>query len=340
VKAVVLSPDRKLALEDRPVREPGRGEVLIASEYCGICGTDLHAADLDIFAPPVTIGHEFSGVVAALGHGVTGWHVGDRVAVNPNGNICGVCEACRASRTNLCKSAVFDNGLGVRRDGGMAEYATIPAVHLHRLPDSVDSKRGAWTEPLAVASRAVRGSGIRLGDSAVVIGGGPIGLLTVQLLRRAGAGRIDVVEPSSFRRDVAMRVGADAVYTPRSLDGAVASGDFRPVDRVYECSGHQTAVQTAITLTAPGGRVQLIGVAAAPVAFSAMDALIKEVTISANFIYVEEFGQAIELLRRDAVDVVSLTSTVVTLDQHEAAFDALRQPEFTIKALIKTGTGA
>jgi threonine dehydrogenase-like Zn-dependent dehydrogenase len=153
VKAVVLTPERKLELEDRPVREPGPREVLIASEYCGICGTDLHAADLDIFAPPVTIGHEFSGVIAALGPGVTGWHVGDRVAVNPNGNTCNVCEACRASRPNLCTTAVFDNGLGVRRDGGMAEFATIPAVHLHQLPDSVDSKRGAWTEPLAVAIR-------------------------------------------------------------------------------------------------------------------------------------------------------------------------------------------
>ncbi|MFF7655638.1 zinc-binding dehydrogenase [Streptomyces sp. NPDC007983] len=339
MKAVVLTPDRKIALEDRPVREPGRGEILIASEYCGICGTDLHAADLDLFAPPVTIGHEFSGVIAAIGHGVTGWNIGDRVTVNPNGNTCGVCEACRTSRTNLCKTAVFDNGLGVRRDGGMAEFATVPAVHLHRLPDSVDSKRGAWTEPLAVAIRAVRGSGIRLGDSAVVIGGGPIGLLTVQLLRRAGAARIDVVEPSGFRGDVAMSIGADAVYTPATLAEAVACGDFRPVDRVYECSGNPTAVQTAITLLSPGGTVQLIGVAAVPVAFSAMDALTKEITISANFIYAEEFDQAIELLSRDAVDVISLTSTVLTLDQHEAAFAALRRPDSTIKALIKTGTG-
>jgi 2-desacetyl-2-hydroxyethyl bacteriochlorophyllide A dehydrogenase len=339
MKALVLTEARTLELTERPVREPGSGEVLLRSQFCGICGTDLHATELDMFGPPVTIGHEFAGEIEAVGPGITTWNPGDRVTVNPNENCCRTCEHCRAGRTNLCHSAIFVNSLGVRRDGGMAEFATIPAVHLHRLPEQVDTRRGAWTEPLAVAVRAIRGSGLRLDDDAAVIGGGPIGLLTVQLLRRAGAGRVILVEPSEFRRTIATTTsGADAVYTPGELAAALASSDVKPVHRVYECSGHPSAVQTAIDIAAPGATIRLIGASPTPVSFSAMDALAKEITLSANFIYVDEFDQAISLLARGAVDVDSLTTMTVGLSHHETAFAALRQPDSTVKVLVKTGT--
>jgi 2-desacetyl-2-hydroxyethyl bacteriochlorophyllide A dehydrogenase len=337
MKAVTLSEDRRIELQERPVAEPGPGQVLLRSEYCGICGTDLHAPDLDLFLPPVVMGHEFSAEVVAVGPDVTGWVAGMRVVVNPNGNTCGICEQCRTGQYNLCHTATQVRAVGVCRDGGMAEYAAVPTAHLHALPDTVDSLRGAWTEPLAVAVRAVAQSGIQLGDEATVIGGGPIGLLVVQLVRRAGARRVTLIEPSPMRREVGHKVGADDAYVPDEHAAAVAAGELRPADRVFECSGHPLALQSAINTVTPGGSIQLVAISPRPVTFDAMSAIAKEIQLNAKFIYIDEFTDAIDLLARNQIDVLSLTTTVVGLEDYETAFAALRQPETTIKALIKTG---
>lgn len=337
MKAVVLNADRKIELQERPVPELRPGAVLLRSHFCGICGTDLHAPDLDIFRPPVVMGHEFSAEVAAVGAGVTGWSTGMRVVVNPNGNVCRTCSQCRAGRYNLCRTATLVEGLGVCRDGGMAEYVAVPAAHLHPLPDSVDSLRGAWTEPLAVAVRAVGHSGIRLGEDVAVIGGGPIGLLVIQLARRAGARRIVLVEPSAARRSVAARLGADATYDPAEHAVAVEEGEFEPVARVFECSGHPSALQSAIDMISPGGAIQIVAISPQPLTFDAMSAIVKEIQFSARFIYVGEFAQAIDLLARDQIDVLALTTSVDELEEYGLAFAALGQPDTAIKALIRTG---
>jgi threonine dehydrogenase-like Zn-dependent dehydrogenase len=337
MKAVALNGDRKIELQEHPVPEPRPGTVLLRSHFCGICGTDLHAPDLDIFRPPVIMGHEFSAAIAAVGADVTGWSKGMRVVVNPNGNVCRACPQCRAGRYNLCHTATLAEAVGVCRDGGMAEYVAVPAAHLHALPDSVDSLRGAWTEPLAVAVRAVAHSGIRLGDDVAVIGGGPIGLLVTQLARRAGARRVVLVEPSKARRSVAARLGADAAHDPVEHAAAVTAGEFEPVDLVFECSGHPSALQSAIDMINPGGSVQIVAISPRPLTFDAMSAIAKEVQFSTRFIYVGEFAQAIDLLARDQVDVLTLTTTVVGLDEYDSAFAALSRPDTAIKALIQTG---
>ncbi len=337
MKAVALSESRTIELQEHPVPDAGPGEVLLRSEYCGICGTDLHAPDLDLFLPPVIMGHEFSAEVMAVGPEVTGWSPGMRVTVNPNGNICGTCAQCRTGRYNLCQVATQVMSLGVCRDGGMAEYAAVPAVHLHALPDSVDSLRGAWTEPLAVAVRSVAGSGIRLGDDVTVIGGGPIGLLVVQLVRRAGARRVTLIEPSAVRRSLGAKLGADTTWTPTEHAAAISDGELPAADRVFECSGHPSALQSAIDMLIPGGSIQLVAISPRPVAFDAMSAIAKEIQLSARFIYVDEFTDAIDLLARDQIDVLSLTTTVVELDEYDTAFAALSKPDTTVKALIRTG---
>ena len=337
MKAVTLSAARTIELQEHPVPDPGPGHVLLRSEYCGICGTDLHAPDLDLFLPPVIMGHEFSAEVVAVGPDVAGWTAGMRVVVNPNGNTCGVCAQCRSGHYNLCRTATQVTSVGVCRNGGMAEYAAVPAAHLHALPDNVDSLRGAWTEPLAVAVRAVAQSGIRLGDTVTVIGGGPIGLLVVQLARRAGARRVSLIEPSLMRRDVGGKVGADDAYEPSEHAAAVAAGELPPADVVFECSGHPLALQTAIDTVVPGGSIQLVAISPRPVSFDAMSAIAKEIKLNAKFIYVDEFADALDLLARDHIDVMSLTTTVVGLDEYQAAFASLRQPDSAIKALIRTG---
>lgn len=337
MKAVRLSDERKPELIERADPVAGPGEVLVRSHYCGICGTDLHAAEIAVFREGVILGHEFSGEIVAVGEGVPDWSVGEAIVANPNGLTCGKCRYCQSGRQNLCSVATVENPLGVAKDGGMAELVALQTPYLNRIPDGLDTKTAAWTEPLAVAVRAVRTSPIRVGDSVAVIGGGPVGQLVLQVLRQAGAGTVTVIEPSPFRRELAGRVGADEAITPEELRRRLNDGEWEEVDLVMECSGHPSAVQTAVDIVAAGGTIRLIGMAPAPPAFNSEQMLFKEVRMVGGFIYVEEFPIAIDLLARDAIDTKTLTSLVTTLDDFAGAFDALRNPESTMKVLIATG---
>jgi len=334
MKAVVLTDARTLELADLPDPDPRPGEVLVRPHFCGICGTDLHAAEIDLFREGVVLGHEFAGEVVAVGREVAGWEVGQLVTANPNGHTCGACEACRAGRLNLCQVATVERPLGVAVPGGMAELVALHPSYLHALPDGLTTRTAAWTEPLAVAVRAVRTSPLKVGDTAAVIGGGPVGQLVVQVLRRAGAARVLLVEPSAFRRETALRTGADEAVTPDEMAARLAAGEQRPVDHVFECSGFHAAVQSALELVAPGGSIRLVGMSPRPPSFDAVQAIMKEVTILGGFIYVTEFPQAVGLLAAGAVDVAPLTSGTRPLSQFAEAFADLRQPETAMKVLI------
>lgn len=340
MKAVRLNEDREMELVERADPVAGSGEVLVRSHYCGICGTDLHAAEIDVFQIDVIIGHEFSGEIVAVGEGVRDWSVGDLVVANPNGLFCGRCRYCRSGRYNLCSIATVDNPLGVAKDGGMAELVAVKTPYLNRIPDGLEMKTAAWTEPLAVAVRAVRTSPIKVGDAVAVIGGGPVGQLVLQVARNAGASHIAVIEPSPFRRELALKVGADEVLAPDELKERVESGEWQEADLVIECSGHPTAVQTSVEIAAAGGTIRLVGMATSLPTFNSQQLLFKELTIQGGFIYVEEFPIAIDLLARGAVDTESLTSLVTPLDGFFDAFAALRNPETTMKVLIATGVEA
>jgi threonine dehydrogenase-like Zn-dependent dehydrogenase len=340
MKAVRLNEERKLELIERPDPVAGPGEVLVRSHYCGICGTDLHAAELDVFLAGVIMGHEFSGEIVDVGDGVRDWSVGQQIVANPNGLVCGECNYCRSGRYNLCTTANTQNPLGVAKDGGMAEYVVLETPYLNAIPEGLDTRTAAWTEPLAVAVRAVRTSPIRVGDSVAVIGGGPVGQLVLQVVRRAGAGTVTVIEPSAFRRELALEVGADETLTPDELDERLDAGEWEEVDLVMECSGHPTAVQTSVEIAAAGGAIRLIGIAPSPPAFNSQQVLFKELRLLGGFIYVEEFPIALDLLARSAIDTETLTSMVTSIDNFADAFDALRNPETTMKVLIATGVDA
>ena len=336
MKAVILNRHRAHELVTVADPDPGPGEVLIRSHFCGICGSDLHAPQLtDLFQTEVIAGHEFAGEIVALGPNVTGWSVGQLVTANPNGRVCHECRYCSEGRYNLCHVATYENPLGVAKHGGMAEYVAAHVSYVHALPDGLDTRRAAWTEPLAVAVRAVRTSPLRLGDSAAVIGGGPVGQLVLQLLRRAGARRVIMVEPSAFRRKMALDLGADEALTPDELSARNAADEFDEVDHIIECSGHVTAVQTGLSMVAAGGSIRLVGISPTPPAFDATTLVTREVQLLGGFIYVEEFATAIELLAAGAVDVDILTTGTTTLDAFAEAFEALRQPDQSMKVLIQ-----
>ena len=337
MKAIVLRDGDTVTLEDRPPPDTAPGEVLVRPDHVGICGTDLHAPLLkDLFVPDVVMGHEFSGEVVDVGSGVDGWRRGDRVTINPNGDVCGECDQCRAGRPNLCKPTVLGNAVGVHRDGGMAELVSLPPAVLHRLPDAVSGLRGAFVEPLAVTVHLVRVAGFKLGGSAVVLGGGPIGLLTVQVLRRTGASHIAVVEPSPSRREMAARLGADLVIDPGADDpSALFGGDLPAPDHVFECVGIPSGVRTAVAIVKPAGTVAVVGMCLEPVDMNVRDLIFKEVVVRGSLIYAEEFPLAIRLQQQGAIDVETMTTRVMDLDDYDEAFALLAQPDDSVKILLR-----
>jgi 2-desacetyl-2-hydroxyethyl bacteriochlorophyllide A dehydrogenase len=334
MQAVVLGADGEAHVQDVPEPETTAGQVLIKVDYCGICGSDLHAGGMGLFKTGVVMGHEFAGEIVGVGEGVT-WKEGDRVTVNPNGDWCGECAFCRMGDHTRCPQ-IWETVIGVVRSGGMAPYVAVNANTLHRLPQNVSTQQGAWTEPLAVAVRMVRNSEIRLGDSAVVFGAGPIGLLVVQMLRAAGAGEITVVEPSTTRGATAQQCGADYVVDPFTEDlEARFSDPVTAPQHAFECVGLPIVTEQALKILRPKGRLTIAGIALEKPYFTATDLIFKELEIRGSFIYQQEFAQAIELLNRGAVDVEALTSDVRPVAAAESAFGDMRRPDGAIKILLK-----
>jgi (R,R)-butanediol dehydrogenase / meso-butanediol dehydrogenase / diacetyl reductase len=246
--------------------------VKLRNAYSGICGSDLHvyyspeASGLDYSVPhpltgampPQVLGHELSGTVVELGEDVTGVAVGDRVAVWPIYH-CGTCPACRRGLVNTCRRLGF-HGL-TSHGGGMAEYTTVPATMLHRLPEQVDLRLGALVEPMAVAWHAVDRSGIRPGQVALVAGTGPIGIGLWFALRARGIEVVLVSEPSPVRRAAVQGLGATRIVDPASDDLPAAVADATAgagVDVAFDAAGVGPATLQALRVLAPGGRLVVV----------------------------------------------------------------------------------
>jgi (R,R)-butanediol dehydrogenase/meso-butanediol dehydrogenase/diacetyl reductase len=317
------------------VAEPlaGPAEVVIEVGYCGICGSDLHASAPE-FRKGVVMGHEFAGEIVEVGPQVSGWRTGERVSVNPNGVYCGTCTACLRGLHNLCPR-IWDHVVGLARPGGMTRYVSVPSQTLHRLPDSVSTQRGAWAEPVAVALRTVRRSEISVGESAIVFGAGPIGLLVTQLLKTAGAAEIAVVEPNPVRASLALSCGATSAIDP----GVQRIQEMFPdplaaPSHAFECTGIPEVMNSAVAALAPRGRVTVTGLARSAPVYRPQDLLFKEIEIRGSFIYDQEFDEAISLLARGVVDVDSLTTGVVGVVDGPAAFERMLNSTDTVKMLI------
>lgn len=324
MKAIVFDLDRTVQLQERPEPKLLETSVLIRPSYVGICGTDLHAETLDHFRPGVIMGHEFSGRVVASGGSARRFVEGDLVVVNPNGNLCGHCDACRSGRINLCASAVFEHGIGIHEDGGMAELVAVDEKVLFAVPAAVTEQQAAWVEPLATAVRAVRRASIAPTSSAVVLGAGPIGLLVTQLLVGVGASSVGVVEPSPYRREIALRLGAGSAVSPTNS----TSAPMPPADVVFECSGSVQGFETALTTVRLGGTIIVVGLAPEPLALEPFALVGRELRIQGSIIYdSDDFGGALELLETRKVDVDVLTTDVMPLAQYNDAFGRLRDPE-------------
>ncbi|HEY1777770.1 MAG TPA: alcohol dehydrogenase catalytic domain-containing protein [Solirubrobacteraceae bacterium] len=320
MRAVAVAADRSLVAVERPRAEPDAGQALIEIAYCGICGSDLHFRDVPELFPEGTIpGHEMSGRVVALGGGVPTWRLGQRVTVLPFGQ-CGECELCRSGREQICPHAISNGvGLGTGRPGGYAEHVVVDERMLFTLPDEVDDRAGALTEPLAVAVRAVERSGVARDAPAMILGAGTIGVLTALVLTDRGHEQVVLVSRNAARRELAASLGLQAV----SLEEAAAAARIAPVC-VFECAGTPAAARLAVELVGPAGRIMLVGIALEPLDLEAPPIVMKELELRGVIAYTRaNFSAAIEMLARGAVPVEKLVTATVPLEQAEASFQAL-----------------
>lgn len=340
MKAFVKTGSRpgEAGVRDVPTIEPGPGEVLLRVASCGICGSDLHAfradAGFEWVRPPITLGHEFSGTVEAVGPDVTQASPGDRaVAVAIQG--CGRCAACRTGSTQLCPRRV---AVGLSRDGGMAEYAVMPEQHLVPVPEGLDLTVAALGEPLSVAVHAVNvRSGIEPGHKVVVSGPGPIGILCGMLARLGGAEVLltGVGQDSESRLPAAERVGLrTANLSDGSLEEHLRHSFGEPAPDVWiESSGSVRALGSALGAVRPGGTVVVVGLYAEEMSFSPTSAVRRELSLLFSYSCNHaDYQTALDLLGSGALDPGPLLSKYPLVDAAEA-FEAVGKGQ-TVKAIL------
>lgn len=328
MKATRLLSIGRIATMDMSVPDPGPGEVLVKVAAAGICGTDRHLLHGEFPSkPPVTLGHEFSGTVVALGAGVTTIAPGDRVTCDPN-IACGNCDQCLVGRINLCRSL---SAVGITRDGGFAEYAAFPAHRALVLPDHMDLIHGAFCEPLACCIHGIDMGAPRPGEKVLVIGGGVIGMLALQLARNAGAETM-LLTRQADKRALAASLGASLT----AADAAQARGHWPGgADLVMECAGVPETVEMSPGLARSGGRIVVLGVLSAGqmVRIEPFDLLFREVQMLFSFVNPFTQARAVQMIADGSVRVAPLISRRLTLDQ---APDAIVNPPLPgeIRALV------
>ncbi|PZM13741.1 zinc-dependent alcohol dehydrogenase family protein [Rhizobium tubonense] len=326
----------------REVEKPvaGPGELLVRIEVCGICGTDRHLF-LGEFPskPPVTLGHEFSGIVEAVGADTPGFRVGMRVTGDPN-IACGRCVHCQRGRINLCENL---RAIGIHRDGGFAEYVVLPIKQAFELPLDLDPLHGAFCEPLACCLHGIDLAEIKAGSSVVVLGGGVIGLLVVQLARLAGATSVVLVTRHPGKRRLAETLGATASIDPGASDAinAITAKDgLLPggADVVIECAGVAETTRQSTRMARSGGTVVVLGVMpqGEKIEIEPFDILFRELKVLGSFINPFTHRRAAELIASGTIKVAPLISQKIGLkDLSEAVAHPPRSGD--IKVLVLPG---
>lgn len=315
------------------------GEALIRVRYAGICGSDVHVmgGHHPTARFPVIPGHEFVGELAAVqGGSRPDLKPGDFVAAQPF-FACGHCDACLGGRENVCASLRI---LGIHQDGSFAEYVKVLASKVFRLPDGLDPQLAALIEPLAVGVHDVRMSGLQVGQSCLVLGGGPIGLIIALVARLNGAGRVAVAEVSPYRLAFAERLGFETV-NPAIEDLPLRVGELtggKGFDVVFEASGSQAAIAAVTKVARIAGTIVLVGMASASHPLDTTQAFLKELTIKGVRIHSQlNFAAAIDIMKSGRLDqpLKSLVSAVYTLEAGAEAFAVAARGGDIFKILIE-----
>ncbi len=333
---VYKAPGAMLEVVEVPDPEPSPGEIVVRVRDCGICGSDLHAAKFGFKMPPGTImGHEFSAVVDEVGAGVTGFVVGDPVVVMSY-VACGQCESCRTGKSSRCRKM---RGVGFGDvPGAYAEKMKTTPSSCFKMPPSMSHRLGATVEPLVVGLHGVHRAQLRAGETCVIMGAGPIGLVTLQWARFAGARTIVVSEMTDARREKALEMGADAAVHPRVKNPAAVIQEMTgaPPDAIFECIGAAGTLDEAVTYARRGGRVVVLGVCMEDDSFRPMQALNRELDIKFSLgLEAGEIETAIDMLGTGRVSTEPMITHVISLDDLPNAFAALSRPSDQTKVVVE-----
>ena len=338
MKVAELEKPGSLRVKSKPLRALLADEVLVKIESCGICGTDLHIVEgTSRSSPPVVLGHEYAGFVTDPGTNPRGIHEGAHVAVDPN-IPCGRCPYCRRGLVHLCTGL---RALGVDIDGGMAEYSIVPSSQLYAIPQGLTAEESMFIEPVSCAVHGMDRAGIRTGDTVVILGGGTIGLVMLQLVRHGGAAAVIVSEPLAHKRKIATDVGASLVIDPAggALRQAVMDTTGIGADVVIDCAGTPATARTAVELARRGGVVVFFGVCpiGETIPVEPNDVYFRELTIVGSYVNPHTFSRAIALLRGGVVRVGPLEVRAYPLEGVHEALGSLREGR-SLKNMIVPGS--
>ncbi len=346
IKAAVLHKVGDLRVEEVPMPEiTNDNDVLVKIGTVGVCGSDVHyythgrIGDFVVEAPLI-LGHESAGVVEEVGSGVTDLKPGDRVAIEP-GVPCGMCRYCRDGRYNLCPDVVFLGTPPVH--GAYVEYLVHPAEFTYKLADNVTLAEGAMIEPLSVGLQGVKMSGIRAGDTIAILGGGPIGLATLQSARACGAGVSIITDLYDFRLDLAGKLGATHTINAKSDDVEAAIMDLTNgigADVVFETAGTGRTMAQTVDVVRTGGTIVLIGLGGDDmVPLNLIRLIINEVAIKTVSRYANTYPPGIALASQGKVDLKSMITGEFPLAEVETALrQSIDNPESTIKTMVNVSS--
>lgn len=341
MKALLMEEYKKLKYTDVADPEITQGdEILVRVKAVSICGSDVHGFDGSTGRrkPPLIMGHEASGEVAAVGKSVTKFKPGDRVTFDST-IYCGSCFYCQRGLFNLCDNRVV---LGVscdeyRRHGAFAEYVVVPQGICCTLPEGLSWEEAAMAEPAGVAAHAFRITPVGLNETAAVVGAGLIGLLLLDVLKSSIAGRIIALDTDPFRRKVALDRGADAVFDPADKDihkKILEISDGRGVDHVFEAVGATAPIQTAIAIVRKGGSVTLIGNISPRVEIPLQRVVSAQISLYGSCAIAGEYPIVLDLISRKKINVASLISKKAPLAEGQIWFDKLYNREDNLLKVV------
>ena len=319
MRAAVLDSKANLSIRDIPEPVPGFGEVVITVTMAGVCGTDYSLYHGNFGVPlPVVPGHEGLGIVKEVGPGVSNVAEGQRVVIQPN-FACWSCDLCHSKLDNICREKVR---LGIDINGVFAQYVKIPARYAWPVPEGLDDRTAALTEPLAVAAHGVRILPPTKGDRVLIIGAGVIGLLTLLLVKLQGS-VVTVSDILDEHLSLAELIGADNTFRV-SDETELEPSSF---DLIYETSGTPSGLADAVGLAAPGGRIALEGLPGTDHPVSTTQIVRKELSIIGSMIYTNEFPGVLELLQSGQIDPTPLISDEVSLDELDDVIKNFNAPD-------------
>lgn len=339
MKAATLVDAETIEVQTRAQPDPGPTDVLVEVSHVGICGSDIHWYEHGqmgdrVVDEPLVLGHESAGHIVEVGVDVEGLAVGDAVAIEP-GAPCNRCEFCHDGRYNLCPDVSFMATPGT--DGAFQEYVSWPATFVHRLPPSVSTREGALSEPVSVGVQAVRRAGVDVGDTVLVTGAGPIGLLAAAVATAAGASSVAVADVVPSKLERARDRGVDVAIDSRVAEGSTAIREAfgADVDVAIEASGAPPAIETVLEVTRRGGTVVLVGLAPGErIPLNSFDLIRRELDVRGSYRFANTYPAALSLLANHGVGATELIDFEHPLDQLADALEQALEPD-VVKGMIE-----